>query len=104
MPDMRRSEGSVARQVFGLQVLVVVVLVLVALGLAAYDARQDARTSASDRALGPAHVGHSAPPGNGRAPPSRRELNEQNSDRRHTDPDDEGTDPGDSPGADQEEP
>src|SRR6478735_7923442 len=51
MPDMRRSDGSVARQVFGLQVLVVVVLVLVALGLAAYDARRDARTSASDRAL-----------------------------------------------------
>ena len=51
MPGMRRSEGSVARQVLGLQVLVVVVLVLVALGLAAYDARQDARTSASDRAL-----------------------------------------------------
>ena len=51
MPDMRRSEGSVARQMLGLQVLVVVVLVLVALGLASYDARRDARTTASDQAL-----------------------------------------------------
>ena len=33
-----------------------------------------------------------------------RELNEQNSDRRHMRPDDGGTDPGASPGADQEEP
>ena len=44
-------ERSVARQVLTLQILVVVVLVLVALGLAAYDARSDARTNASDRAV-----------------------------------------------------
>lgn len=40
-----------ARQVLLLQVCVVVVLVLVSLGLAAYDARRDARDSAADQAL-----------------------------------------------------
>lgn len=42
---------SVARQVLVLQVLVVLVLVAAALALAAYDARNDARASARDRAV-----------------------------------------------------
>lgn len=42
---------SVARQVLALQVLVVLVLVVTALGLAAYDARRDARASATERAV-----------------------------------------------------
>lgn len=42
---------SVARQVLALQVLVVLVLVVAALGLAAYDARRDARTTATERAV-----------------------------------------------------
>lgn len=50
---LRRStrDGSVARQVLGLQVLVVLTLVVVALALAAYDARRDARAAATDRAV-----------------------------------------------------
>ena len=44
-------EPSVARQILVLQVLVVLVLVVGALGLAAYDARRDARTTATDRAV-----------------------------------------------------
>jgi two-component system, CitB family, sensor kinase len=50
MPPMRR-ELSVARQILLLQVAVVLVLVLGALGLAAYDARRDARTTATDQAI-----------------------------------------------------
>ena len=46
-----RREGSVARQILVLQVLVVVTLVVAALALAAYDARQDARTTATERAV-----------------------------------------------------
>jgi sensor histidine kinase regulating citrate/malate metabolism len=42
---------SVARQVLLLQICVVVVLVLVSLGLAAYDARRDARDEAAGRAV-----------------------------------------------------
>jgi two-component system, CitB family, sensor kinase len=44
-------EPSVARQILVLQVLVVVVLVVASLGLAAYDARRDARASATDHAV-----------------------------------------------------
>ncbi|MFC4786232.1 sensor histidine kinase [Nocardioides sp. MAHUQ-72] len=44
-------EPSVARQILLLQVLVVVVLVVSALGLAAYDARHNARTTATERAV-----------------------------------------------------
>ncbi|GAA2144418.1 sensor histidine kinase [Nocardioides koreensis] len=44
-------EPSVARQILVLQVLVVLVLVVGALVLAAYDARRDARTTATDRAV-----------------------------------------------------
>lgn len=40
-----------ARQILVLQVLVVLVLVAASLGLAAYDARRDARTAATDRAV-----------------------------------------------------
>lgn len=40
-----------ARQVLLLQVLVVLVLVVASVGLAAYDARRDARVTATDRAL-----------------------------------------------------
>lgn len=47
----RSREGSVARQVLLLQVLVVLLVVGAALALAAYDARQDARDSAVDRAV-----------------------------------------------------
>ncbi|PVG82077.1 histidine kinase [Nocardioides gansuensis] len=47
----RSREGSVARQVLLLQVLVVLLVVGAALGLAAYDARQDARDSAVDTAV-----------------------------------------------------
>ncbi|WP_310529043.1 PAS domain-containing protein, partial [Nocardioides sp.] len=47
----RPHEGSVARQVLMLQVLVVLLVVVAGLGLATYDARQDARDSAVDRAL-----------------------------------------------------
>ena len=46
-----RREGSVARQILVLQVLVVVTLVVAALALAAYDARQDARATATERAV-----------------------------------------------------
>lgn len=42
---------SVARQVLALQVLVVLALVVAALGLAAYDARRDARATATERAV-----------------------------------------------------
>lgn len=49
---MRRLGGlSVARQVLALQVLIVLTLVVAALGMAAYDARRDARTSATERAV-----------------------------------------------------
>src|ERR1044072_5493140 len=41
----------VARQVLILQVLVVLVMVVAWIGLAAYDARRDARNSATDRAV-----------------------------------------------------
>ncbi|MBB6629555.1 sensor histidine kinase [Nocardioides sp. KIGAM211] len=44
-------EPSVARQVLLLQVLVVVVLVIVSLALAAYDARRDARSTATVRSV-----------------------------------------------------
>ncbi len=44
-------EPSVARQILVLQVLVVLVLVVAAVTLAAYDARRDARTAATDRAV-----------------------------------------------------
>ena len=44
-------EPAVARQILVLQVLVVVVLVVSSLALATYDARRDARTAASERAL-----------------------------------------------------
>jgi two-component system CitB family sensor kinase len=47
----RSREGSVARQVLLLQVGVVVVLVTVAIGLTAYDARRDAREHATERAV-----------------------------------------------------
>lgn len=60
-PDVRHNAGmarsgsiremSVARQVLLLQVLVVLVLVASAIALATYDARNDARTSARDRAV-----------------------------------------------------
>jgi len=45
------SDRSVARQVFGLQVFVVLVLVVTALSLGVYDARRDVRDSARDRAV-----------------------------------------------------
>src|SRR5689334_7616007 len=50
---LRRAtrDSSVARQVLVLQVLVVLALVVVAFTLAAYDARRDARSSATDRAV-----------------------------------------------------
>lgn len=49
---MRRLGGlSVARQVLALQVLVVLVLVVAAVAIAAYDARRDARASATERAV-----------------------------------------------------
>jgi two-component system CitB family sensor kinase len=50
---MRRSgrESSVARQILMLQVLVVLLLVVAALGLAAYDARRDTRDHARDQAV-----------------------------------------------------
>ena len=44
-------ELSVARQILALQGLVVLVLVAVSLTLAAYDARRDARATATDRAV-----------------------------------------------------
>jgi sensor histidine kinase regulating citrate/malate metabolism len=44
-------ELSVARQILLLQGLVVLVLVLVSISLAAYDARRDARDAATDRAV-----------------------------------------------------
>jgi len=47
----RRGELTVARQILLLQVLVVLVLVVVAGALAAYDARRDARASATERAV-----------------------------------------------------
>jgi two-component system, CitB family, sensor kinase len=47
----RSREGSVARQVLLLQVLVVLLVVVVGVGLATYDARQDARDSAVERAV-----------------------------------------------------
>jgi len=50
---MRRfgRESSVARQILMLQVLVVLLLVVAALGLAAYDARRDTREHARDQAV-----------------------------------------------------
>jgi sensor histidine kinase regulating citrate/malate metabolism len=50
---MRRSgrESSVARQILMLQVLVVLLLVVAALGLAAYDARRDTRGNAREKAV-----------------------------------------------------
>ena len=52
MPTLRRHRDlSLARQVLVLQVLLVLVLVVVALSLAAYDARRDARSTATARAL-----------------------------------------------------
>ncbi|GAA5152316.1 sensor histidine kinase [Nocardioides marinquilinus] len=51
----------VARQVLLLQVTFVLVLVVVSLGLAAYDARRDARTSATDRAVAVARSVADAP-------------------------------------------
>ncbi len=46
-----RREPSVARQILILQVLVVVVLVVASIALAAYDARRDARATATERAV-----------------------------------------------------
>ncbi|MGD9960106.1 sensor histidine kinase [Nocardioides sp.] len=46
-----RQQLSVARQILLLQVAVVLVLVVTALALAAYDARRDARNSATDQAV-----------------------------------------------------
>ena len=46
-----RRESPVARQIFLLQVLVVLVLVVIATGLAALDARRDTRDSARDEAV-----------------------------------------------------
>ncbi|MBZ5740413.1 ATP-binding protein [Nocardioides mangrovi] len=46
-----RREPSVARQILVLQVLVVLVLVVGAIGLATYDARGDVRASATERAV-----------------------------------------------------
>ena len=60
MPDMagrivagnrRRGEMPVARQILLLQVGVVVVLVVVGVALAAYDARRDARDAATERSI-----------------------------------------------------
>ncbi|GAA5105766.1 sensor histidine kinase [Alloalcanivorax gelatiniphagus] len=47
----RRRERSVARQVLGLQLIAVLVLVVTALALATYDARTDIRASARDEAV-----------------------------------------------------
>lgn len=47
----RRRESPVARQIFLLQVLVVLVLVATATALAALDARRDTRNSARDEAV-----------------------------------------------------
>lgn len=52
---------SVARQVLLLQVLVVLVLVVASSGLAVYDARRDARETATDRALSVARAVADAP-------------------------------------------
>ena len=46
-----RREPSVARQILVLQVLLVLVLVVASIALASYDARRDARASATDRAV-----------------------------------------------------
>lgn len=46
-----QREGSVARQMLLLQVLVVATLVVTALALAAYDARRDTRENARDQAV-----------------------------------------------------
>lgn len=54
-------ESPVARQVLLLEVGVVLVLVVAAIALAAYDARRDARTSATDRALAVARTVADAP-------------------------------------------
>ncbi|KQZ70101.1 sensor histidine kinase [Nocardioides sp. Root151] len=52
MPSIRGlREGSVARQMLQLQVLVVLALVVAAVALAAYDARRDVRADAADRAV-----------------------------------------------------
>ncbi len=52
MRDVERREPSVARQVLLLQVLVVLVLVVTSLALATLDARRDARSNATERAVG----------------------------------------------------
>ena len=67
-------DPSVARQVLVLQVLVVLVLVVVALALAAYDARRDARASATERAVAVAEAVADSPTvvgAVGRTDPSR---------------------------------
>ncbi len=46
-----RGEPAVARQILALQVIVVLVLVVASFALAAYDARRDARTTATERAV-----------------------------------------------------
>ncbi len=46
-----RGEPAVARQILALQVSVVLVLVVASFALAAYDARRDARTTATERAV-----------------------------------------------------
>lgn len=51
MPQRARHERSVARQVLGLQVIAVLVLVVTALALATYDARSDIRSGARDEAV-----------------------------------------------------
>ena len=60
---MRRRSGepSVARQVLLLQVGVVLTLVVASMALAAYDARRDARETATDRALSVARTVADAP-------------------------------------------
>src|SRR5688572_12991538 len=51
MPQRARHERSVARQVLGMQVIAVLVLVVTALLLATYDARSDIRSGARDEAV-----------------------------------------------------
>ncbi|MFC7502697.1 histidine kinase, partial [Nocardioides sp. GCM10030258] len=53
MPRLPRllRDRSVARQVLLLQVAIVLLLVVTAIALAAYDARRDARSRATERAV-----------------------------------------------------
>ena len=65
-----QGEPSVARQVLLLQVLVVLMLVVASIGLAAYDARRDARATATDRAW-PSPRGRRRPHRSSRLPADR---------------------------------